>query len=121
MHDNPYRSCRLALADHHVKHTQLGQHRAPAQGQGRTQREQRLRAAQLGPAARNVQHLRQRHVRAPAGHRRLRKGAVAARVAAEPRERQEYLVAAASNLSPWWIIERSTGETVARKQPLARR
>ncbi len=100
MHDIPFPSCRSALAAQYVEHTRFISRRAPAQGQGRTEREQRLRAAQLSPAARDVQHLRQRHVRAPAGHRRLRKGAVAARVAAEPRERQEHLVAAASYLSP---------------------
>jgi hypothetical protein len=55
------------------------------------EREERLCAATARAKRRDSQHLVQRHVRASAARWRLRKRAVAARVAAQPRQRQEHL------------------------------
>lgn len=57
----------------------------------RTECEKRFRAAGLCAEARHGEHLLQGHVAAAAPHRRLRKGAVAAAVAAQVRKRDEDL------------------------------
>ena len=59
--------------------------------QSRTQGEEDLCAALLGAQPGHLQHLLHPHVAAPARHRRLRKGAVAACIPAQPRQRREYL------------------------------
>ena len=58
---------------------------------GRTQGEEDLGAALLGAQAGHLQHLLNPHVAAPARHRRLRKGAVAACIPAQPRQWREHL------------------------------